>query len=79
MSPLKNARWETYCLARIAGKTQSDACIEAFPRTAKWSRGNLYARASKLEAKSVHRAWCPPRPGAGWSAGPAPGLRRESS
>ena len=47
MAPLKNTRWETFCLAILAGKSQTDAYLAAGYKAAASARQN----ASELMTK----------------------------
>ena len=49
-TPLANPRHERYCQARVAGKTQRQAMLEAWPDRARWKPETVDNKACKLEA-----------------------------
>lgn len=49
-TPLTNPRHERYCQARVAGKTQRQAMLEAWPDRARWKPETVDNKACKLEA-----------------------------
>ncbi len=49
-TPLANPRHERYCQARVAGKTQRQAMLEAWPDRTRWKPETVDNKACKLEA-----------------------------
>lgn len=49
-TPLANPRHERYCQARVAGKTQRQAMLEAWPDRARWKPETVDNKACKFEA-----------------------------
>ena len=47
--PLTNANHEKYVLARVAGKSQRQAMLEAYPHRSKWKEASVDIAACKLE------------------------------
>lgn len=54
--PLANPRRERYCQARVAGKTQRRAMLEAWPDRARWKPETVDNKACKLEAEDEVKA-----------------------
>lgn len=50
--PLDNPRWERYCQERVAGKSQRQAMLAAYPSRAQWSESAVDQAASRLDADS---------------------------
>lgn len=50
-TPLDNPRREAYCRERVAGKTQRQAMLSAWPDRARWKPETVDKRASELEAR----------------------------
>lgn len=48
--PLTNANHEKYVLARVAGKSQRQAMLEAYPHRSKWKEASVDIAACKLES-----------------------------
>ena len=48
--PLDNPRWERYCQERLAGKSQRQAMLAAYPSRARWGENAQDVEAHKLEA-----------------------------
>ena len=48
--PLANPRHETYCRERVAGKTQRQAMLAAWPDRSRWKPETVDNKACKLEA-----------------------------
>ncbi len=55
-APLSNPRWETYCQQRIAGKSQRQAMLAAFPSRASWKPETVDVKAAELEANGKVKA-----------------------
>lgn len=47
--PLDNPRWERYCQERLAGKSQRQAMLAAYPSRARWKEKSVDDAACKLE------------------------------
>ena len=54
--PLTNANHEKYVLARVAGKSQRQAMLEAYPHRSKWKPDTVDQAACRLEADSKIKA-----------------------
>lgn len=54
--PLANPRRERYCQERVAGKTQRQAMLAAWPDRARWKVGTVDNKACKLEAEDEIKA-----------------------
>lgn len=54
--PLANPRHETYCRERVAGKTQRQAMLAAWPDRSRWKPETVDNKACKLEAKDEVKA-----------------------
>lgn len=54
--PLANPRHETYCRERVAGKTQRQAMLAAWPDRSRWKPETVDNKACKLEAEHEVKA-----------------------